>query len=315
MRRRVGPGGRRPDGDRNLWLDPQVVRARRSGEAPPEAARARRRLTMRAKLLLAALVVAGTGAVAAWSVWSGLLPRAGERLDLALALETISVEGNGRADAAELVAASGLEAGTPLFAIDVEGVKAALETHPWVQRASVVRVPPSLVLLSIVERDPLAIAPAADASPLLVDSSGLAVAPAAPEDLSTLPWITAPEPAQPGAATPELGRAAVLALALRGRPFADGAEIRVAAAADPEGLSLVVPGLRARVLLGHGALADKLDRLVRLREAELSETEGADVIDLRFEERAVLRPAAVPEALAATTAAPGPAPPPPGRRL
>jgi hypothetical protein len=299
--------------DRNLWLEPTKKRAVR-GTAPP--ATAKRRLTRRARVfltLLAILMVVAAGAVA---IASGLVPLNAASIDQALAIETVSIEGNRRAPAAELVAATGLEAGMPLHEIDVAGVRTSVEAHPWVQRARVVRVPPSLVIVSVVEREPLAVAAQDGGMPWLVDATGLPFAPAEPDDVASLPWIVAPQPVVDRVPTAELARGAGLALALRGSDLGLGAEIRVAAPPDPEALSLLVAGIPGRVLLSHDGLADQLRRLERLRAAGLPETGAASVIDLRFADRAVLRSAAPPPEAAQTTmgAPSGGAPPAPDRR-
>jgi hypothetical protein len=248
-------------------------------------------------------------------VRSGRLPFERTRLDNALSLQTISVEGNRRASAEELVAATGLTAGTPLLEIDVETVRALVEAHPWIERARIVRVPPSLVLVSVVEREPLVVAGAEGEAPWLVDASGLPFAKAEPDDVAALPWLAAPHSVRERVASMELARGATLAQALRGTALADSTEIHVTAPPDPEGLWLLVEGIRGRVVLGYGDLPDKLRRLERLRLAGLPETPGAAVIDLRFADRAVLRSAAPPEPAQHLSGTPvGAASPPPGRR-
>ena len=263
--------GKHAPADRNQWLEPAKKRAARGSATPPPAT-AKRRFTRRARVLLtllAILVLAGAGALA---VATGLVPLNAASIDKALAIETVSIEGNRRAPAAELVAATGLEAGMPLLDIDVASVRTSVEAHPWVQRARVVRVPPSLVIVSVVEREPLAVAAQDGGTPWLVDVTGLPFAPAEPDDVASLPWIAAPQPVTDRVPTAELARGAALALALRGSDLGLGAEIHVAAPPDPEGLSLLVAGIPGRVLLGTGDLADQLRRLERLRAAGLRET-------------------------------------------
>lgn len=301
--------------DRNLWLEPTKKRVAR-GSAPPPPATAKRRLTRRARVFLTMLAILMVMAAGAVAIASGLVPLNAASIDQALAIETVSIEGNRRAPAAELVAATGLEAGTPLHEIDVASVRTSVEAHPWVQRARVVRVPPSLVIVSVVEREALAVAAQDGGMPWLVDATGLPFAPAEPDDVASLPWIAAPQPVADRVPTAELARGAALALALRGSDLGLGAEIRVAAPPDPESLSLLVAGIPGRVLLSHDGLADQLHRLERLRAAGLPETVAASVIDLRFADRAVLRSAAPPPEAAQTTmeAPSGGAPPAPDRR-
>jgi cell division protein FtsQ len=307
-RRRTAPG------DRNLWLAPNG--RRRGAEDRQPAASPRRRLKRRARLLLVALFLAIAAPLGVWAVRGGHLPFETASLDEALALHTVSVEGNHRAPASELVAATGLTAGMPLLDIDVETVEALVEAHPWIARAHVVRVPPSLVLVSVVEREPLAVAAEEGGAPWLVDAAGLPFAPAGADDVAALPWLAAPYPVRQGVASTELARGAALALALRGTALRDGAEIHVAPPPDAEGLSLLVEGVRGRVVLGHGDLADKLRRLEELRLAGLPETSAAAVIDLRFVDRAVLRSAAPPPEAAQHImgTVSGGTSPPPGRR-
>jgi len=311
--RRAANGGKRRHaaGDRNLWLGPG---ARRQSAEPQ--ARPRRRLQRRARLLLAALALGAAALLATWAVRSGRISFETTTLEGAFALGTISVDGNHRASAAELVAATGLTAGTPLLDVDVETVQAVVESHPWIQRARVVRVPPSVVIVSVVEREPLLVAAEEGGEPWLVDGTGLPFAPATPDDVASLPWLVAPHALRERVASTELARGAALALALRGTTLSDGAEIHVAPPPDPEGLSLLVAGIRGRVVLGHGDLAEKLRRLERLRMAGLPETPAAGVIDLRFADRAVLRSAAPPEVAQHTLGTlPERASPSTGRRL
>jgi len=259
--------------DRNQWLR--------------EPARRRRRI----RILLAAIAGSACLASAAGALYAWRHGLDGPRrlLHQTFALRTLSVEGARRVPAGELVAASGLRAGTPIYAIDVAAAAAALEGHPWVDSARVARMPPSVVILHVVERDPVAVAAADGALPFLVDGSGLPFAPAEPDDVTTLPWIVAPHPVRLGEATPELARGAALTRALRERTLAEGAEVHVAPEADAEGLSLLLPGLPGRVVFGTGGLPEKLERLARLRAARLPELAEGRVIDLRFAERAVLR--------------------------
>lgn len=312
---RIQPRRHHASGDRNLWLDPAARRGRRSEGASPEP---RRRLTLRAKLLVGALSLALAAGSLAWFSTTETFAEGRAQFDEMLALETISVEGSRRAEPDDLVTTSGLVAGTPLHEIDVEQVRLRLEAHPWVRSARVVRVPPAVVVLRIEERTPVAVAAEAGEEPWLVDADGLPFHAASPDDVSSLPWIESPHPIRLGEASSELGLAAALAEALRGSSLAEGAEIRIAAPSDPEGLSLLVEGLRGRVVLGAGDLADKLRRLERLRQERvaLPETASAEVIDLRFADRAVLRRQAPPEAAQHSLGMPmGGASPPPGRRL
>ncbi len=310
-RRSARPQHERAAGDRNLWLDPN---ARRRGGEPVR----RRRLRRRTWALAGAAAVACTAALAVWAVRTERLgPLDPAAIDRAFTLETVSVEGNRRAGTAELVSASGLVAGTRLLAVNAETAQALVEAHPWVERARVLRVPPSLVLISVTEREPVAVAAEEGGAPWLVDASGLPFAPATPADIEVLPWLVAPHPVRASVLSTDLARGAALAVELQATSFAAGAEIRVAPAPDLEGVSVLVPGLRGRAVLGHGDLREKLVRLERLQRAGVPEAQAAAVIDLRFADRAVLRSASPAEAAqhAGVGALPEGAKSEPGRRL
>jgi hypothetical protein len=64
--------------------------------------------------------------------------------------------------------------------------------------------------------------------------------------------------------------------------------VGIAAPNDPEGLSLRLPGLAPRVVLGREDLDAKLADLTRVLEARLPELGSATRLDLRFRDQAVL---------------------------
>ena len=95
------------------------------------------------------------GAAAGW--WGGGLALdalAGPHLRLA----NLAIAGNDRVTAGELVAAAGLRAGLPITAVDTGAVRAALTRHPWIREARVVTLPPDSVIVSVTEREPVAVA-------------------------------------------------------------------------------------------------------------------------------------------------------------
>jgi cell division septal protein FtsQ len=66
-------------------------------------------------------------------------------------LKAIEVDGLRRLDGADVRAASGLAAGTNIFAIDLDEVAQRLEAMYWIKQALVVRKPPDRVAIDIVE--------------------------------------------------------------------------------------------------------------------------------------------------------------------
>jgi hypothetical protein len=120
-----------------------------------------------------------------------------------------------------------------------------------------------------------------------VDADGVAFAPAPTEGTEGLLVLTAAERPELGEADPDLAQAVALAQTLPELGLPVPEQVAIAAADDPEGLSLVLPGVAARVVLGRDDLYTRLGDLARLLEAGLPELEGATRIDLRFEDQAV----------------------------
>ena len=66
-------------------------------------------------------------------------------------LKAIEVDGLQRLDGAAVRAASGLTAGTNIFAIDLDEIAQRLEAMHWIKQALVVRKPPDRIAVDIVE--------------------------------------------------------------------------------------------------------------------------------------------------------------------
>ncbi len=295
----------------------QAVEKRRAKDAPPPRERRRRLATPVRRMLALVGVAAGLAIVAAATPAALRLGRAGAawiRNDV-LALRTLSVEGASRVPAAEVATASGLVAGTSLLDVRPEAVAERLRAQPWIADARAMRLPPSRVLLAISEKVPRAVVlTSAAGTAWLVDASGEAFAPAAPEDVSGLPHLIASRGAiQPHTRSVSLASAVELEGAFARGGFGAPVAIELPAPGDPQGLAARLAETPARVVFGSGELDEKLGRLARLLEARLPETAAAGTIDLRFADQAVLRSPAPPEGAPRPAAAPGGAPPRTGR--
>lgn len=302
--------GVRDDRRRRWQAQAAEARRRRSGDQPWRDTRSmtpRGRRTLLALVLLPALLMAAGSLMRAGG---GTLTRLQQE---GLALRRISVEGARRVAPAEIAAAAGVRAGTPLLDVDVAAVETRLAEHPWIARARAVRLPPEQLLISVAERVPLAIAVAGHGDGWLVDASGTAFARAGAADVGRLPLLRGEQALRVGEADPALAEGVALALALSRRGFRTSAEIALARQGDPDGLALRLAGTAPRIVLGSGELDGKLERLRALLAAGLPQTEAASDIDLRFADRAVLR-SFPPSATAGKGAvSPGGAPPPTGR--
>lgn len=74
-----------------------------------------------------------------------------------LSVQEIFVEGRDETSSAEILAALGLERGTPILDFDPAEAKRELERLPWIREAAVERRLPDTVHVRIVERKPLAL--------------------------------------------------------------------------------------------------------------------------------------------------------------
>ncbi|RTL67585.1 MAG: FtsQ-type POTRA domain-containing protein, partial [Hyphomicrobiales bacterium] len=139
--------------------------------------------------VLAATVVAGSIAEE-----RGLLPIAklGQDFDglldwSGLGLRQVSVAGHRHTSDAAIYAALALETARNVVAYDIRGAQARLEALPWVQKASIVRVPDGLEV-RIVERQPIAVWQLGNRY-AVIDASGRPITTVAPGAMPGLPRV------------------------------------------------------------------------------------------------------------------------------
>jgi cell division septal protein FtsQ len=186
-------------------------------------------------------------------------------------------------------------------------VAARLAEHAWIEEARALALPSGRLLLAVLEREPVAVL--AGEEPWAVDAAGSPFAPAPSVGLEALPRLVAAHAAAPR----DLAQAVALARRLPELGLAAPLEVGIAAPNDPEGLSLRLPGLAPRVVLGREDLDAKLADLTRVLEAKLPELAGATRLDLRFRDQAVLDVTPPPKGTAQAAASRGRAMPSDGR--
>jgi cell division protein FtsQ len=171
------------------------------------------------QLALAVLLLA----VAAWALWAGPL----------LAVGTVQVDGARTLPADQVREAAGIAEGTPLLRLDVTAAEARVARLPQVADAEVTRGWPRSVVITIVERVPVAVVGTAgrrslvDADGVLFDSiTGDPPAGVVPLDV-----------AEPGPDDP-VTRAALAALVALPRTVRD--DVAAATAASAEDISLTL---------------------------------------------------------------------------
>ena len=226
------------------------------------------------------------GAAAGW--WGGGLALdalAGPHLRLA----NLAIAGNERVTAGELVAAAGLRAGLPITAVDTGAVRAALTRHPWIREARVVTLPPDSVIVSVTEREPVAVA-ILDEGRRFVDSDGTAFA-AAPSDLA-LPLLVGVASADPTRSHPLFAQALRLLEAARREELPAPARISVGGRPEAELPAITwsrAGGGELTAVLGGQDPSAGLARLAQAWMADLPELRAATVVDLRFGNQLILR--------------------------
>ena len=205
-------------------------------------------------------------------------------------LETVQVHGLGRLEAGEVVATLALEPGIPLVDLAPRELEARLAEHPWIAGATVVRWPPDALRVRIQERVPLAVAPVeGDAALHAVDETGTAFAPATPEDVARLVAIGLASPPVMGEPDPRLMEALALAAALRARGLEVPRRVTLGLPERERSAEIRLRGLRPAIWLERAEPGPQLDRLALLLAAHVEKTVDAQLIDLRFGDRIVLR--------------------------
>ena len=233
----------------------------------PARPRSRRRRPLR--LGGALVVVAG----ALWFLWSGPL----------LAVGTVQVDGTGSLSAEEVREAAGVEVGIPLLRVDVDALEARVARLPQVASVEVTRGWPGSVVITVTERDAVAIVGEAGRRSL-VDADGVlfdTVTGAAPAGVVPL-VVTDPGPDDPATLA---ALEALVALPGDVRDEVDGAAVT-----GPEDITLT---LTDGTLVQWGGPAESVKKAAVLT-ALLDRVAGGDlepagVIDLSTPDAVVLR--------------------------
>jgi cell division protein FtsQ len=103
--------------------------------------------------------------------------------------QTIRIAGLKRQQAQKVLAALGIEPGSPLFGFDAELARKLLENIDWVEQAKVRTVFPNQLEIEIVEREPFAIWQN-DGSYYVIDRTGVAMSSDVSSYAATLPLVS-----------------------------------------------------------------------------------------------------------------------------
>ncbi|MGE0041267.1 MAG: cell division protein FtsQ/DivIB [Vicinamibacterales bacterium] len=254
---------------------------------------AKRRRTWWRHAWLAARVLALAG-LAAYGAWRGTALVAGAPQ---LAVTTVEVRGQSRLSTGEVLAlVDGLK-GRNILAVRLEDWRQRLLGSAWVEDASLRRVLPGTIDVTVRERQPMGIARLGHEL-YLVDARGVVVDEFGPNyaDLD-LPIIDGLESA-PSAGGPLVDEARA---ALAARVLASLAEHPELAArvsqidvGDLRDAVVILEGDTALLRLGDTDFAARLQGYIDLAPALRERVADIDYVDLRFGERLYVRPAETP---------------------
>ena len=212
-------------------------------------------------------------ALALWFVWAGPL----------LAVSTVRVDGVSTLSAELVREAAGIADGTPLLQVDVDAAEARLAELPQIASVEVTRGWPRSVVVTVVERVPVAVV-GEPGRRTLVDAQGVlfdSVSGDPPEGVVAL-VVDAPGPGDP---------ATMAALtAIQAMPSGLRGQVASLAAPSPEAISMVLDdgtvvvwGTAADSPAKAGALAALVDQIAS------GAIEPATTIDVTVPEAVVLR--------------------------
>jgi cell division protein FtsQ len=187
-----------------------------------------------------------------------------------LAVHRVEVSGEVRLSAAQVLAAADVARGTPLARVDTGAVAARVRALGPVASVSVTRHWPGTLRVEVVERVPVAAAPAASGGWTLYDATGAALGTvlALPPGLPRLqvPATRTADPADPTDAASPAMAAALTVLAGLPRPLAT--QVVAVRAATPEQVVLVLRDHRQAIWGGATdgpAKAAALTALLRMK--------------------------------------------------
>jgi hypothetical protein len=206
------------------------------------------------------------------------------------ALQSIEIEGAERASAQELRGRLRPFLGSNLLDLDLGRVEEIARGDPWVARASVRRVLPRTLRITLVEREPVALA-LIEGLPHIVDRTGFVVGPAGRGVADGFPVLTGLD----GKTRAELIRALRSGAWLIGRlreqaaPFAE--QLVELDLSRRDRITARLIGRGPRILLDPERIERNVGPFLELREEIESRVGHMDYVDLRWEDRISVMPA------------------------
>jgi cell division protein FtsQ len=212
----------------------------------------------------------------------------------AFRVSRIAVDGHSRLSAGEVSTILDELRGQPILTVDLEAWRERIEGASWVVAAELHRVLPNTIEVAIVERAPMAIG-RFDGALYLIDRSGFVIDEFGPHYAEfDLPIVDGLVRAEPGDGADHDARASLAARligALASQPelFRRVSQVDVS---DPRNAVVLLDGDDARLHLGDSAFAERLQSYLELAPALRERVPQMEYVDLRFDSRVFVRPAA-----------------------
>jgi len=209
-----------------------------------------------------------------------------------LAVERIVVRGNHRLSSGEVVAVlDGLQ-GENLLRTDLAAWRERLLASPWVREATLRRLLPSTVEVTVREREPIGIG-RLNGDLYLVDRAGMIIDAYGPRHEGfDLPIIDGLADSTAQGVRDEGARAELAArviAALRSKP-AVARRLSQVNVSDPLNAAVILEGDPALIYIGNQDFLPRLESYLGLVDALRTHVRDIDLVDLRFDNRVYVRP-------------------------
>ena len=211
-----------------------------------------------------------------------------------LRIRKVTVRGNSRLSTGEVLALVSDLKGGSVVTTDLDAYRRRLVDSPWVAEATLRRLLPGSVEITVRERTPIGLCRLLDRL-YLVDGTGTVIDEFGPQyadlDLPIIDGLsTAPNDGAPAVdpARAELAAAVVVALAPHRALAKRVSQIDVR---DVRDAVVILDGETALLHLGDSAFAERLQSYLDLAPALHERVPEIDYVDMRFDERVYVRPA------------------------
>lgn len=205
-------------------------------------------------------------------------------------VKQVELEASGRPGPDEIRSMSGIRPGMNMLALDTEEVSRRLETHTWIQHATVVKRLPDRVLIKVLKRRP-AVLVRLQGCLYYMDAEGKILDKVEPGESLDFPMMTGleqdVEDARLRGDGRDLQQALSLLRVLQATPaLGSVSEVQIDRS---EGLIFVLEGFPVPVHVGWSGFLEKLIRFEEALPSLASQLNGIERVDLRFSGQIVLK--------------------------